>query len=255
MNGMIAKLQTMNVNIRKSLFLGVGGGGILSILSFLIIWTVTQSPTNINHVKISSLPLHSNEWNLWIQPLSAFTFDYYSQHTKPHHKYDACLDLVVPEPINIQYVCCSRDDETDYFEIDYQVKMALFNPQGEPSSFLLIGRSSLMNWSRNFMLATPSPGVIDGGFRGRLISRFRPTCCCCHHTYDNHIDQTDFTTDTSLTSTITSPHLSIHIPIRTRLIQLCTPSFQFPTTVRILLANDSLPVVDTRNEHGFGSTK
>lgn len=153
-------------------------------------------------------------------------------------------------------MCCSRNDETDYFEIDYQVKMALFNPQGEPSPFLLIGRSSLMNWSRKFMLATPSPGVIDGGFRGRLSSRFRPTCCCCYHSdNDDNIDQADFTSDTSLTTTSNSPRLLIHIPVRTRLIQLCTPSFQFPTTVRILLANDSLPVVDTRNEHGFGSTK
>lgn len=78
MNGTVLKLeklQTVNVKTRSSLFLIAGGGGgiLLLLLSFLIIWTVTQSPTNINFA--SSLPLKSNEWNLWIQPLSAFTFD------------------------------------------------------------------------------------------------------------------------------------------------------------------------------------
>lgn len=163
----------------------------------------------------------AGEWNLWIQPLSPEAFLYYNDtaHQRPFHAYDACFDLVVPRE---RVVVCNSSRE--WFEVPYEIRVAIFTPSGKPSSYYLIARSSILDWSSKFRVSG-HPGVMDAGYRGELSSRF-----------------------------LCSRKSTFGIPMGTRLVQVCTPPLEFPTAVRIWNVDTPLPAVDTRGEKRFGST-
>src|SRR5579871_5692909 len=103
-------------------------------------------------------------WLLMVKPAEPSP---YYERWQPRHPYDSCMDLVVSEDVVV-----SSDTETTM--VKHDVQAALFDTlvtaglpslPGRPSSYLLIGRSSLS--VAPFMLAS-NPALIDGGFRGNL---------------------------------------------------------------------------------------
>lgn len=141
---------------------------------------------------------------------------YYQNH-KSNYVGDAGIDLVCPYDINIKLF--------DVEKIDFKIKCAMFDANGNLCSYYLYPRSSL---SKKPLMLANHVGIIDSGYRGNLMAKVR----CL---YPSNKDIGNFTDHT--------------INSGDRLFQICSPTLG---QVKIKVV-DNLPESD-RGEGGFGST-
>ena len=141
---------------------------------------------------------------------------YYQNH-KSNYVGDAGIDLVCPYDINIKLF--------DVEKIDFKIKCAMFDANGNLCSYYLYPRSSL---SKKPLMLANHVGIIDSGYRGNLMAKVRclpPSNDDFEKTFSHKLNSGD------------------------KLFQICSP-----TLGRIKLSVvDELPDSD-RGSGGFGST-
>jgi len=156
---------------------------------------------------------HLDEYELQIQILNPAIQTYYLNY-HPAHLGDSGIDLPLPN-----HVILPNDSNTGPHELMLGIRVALYERStGRPSSFFLIGRSSL---SRSPVSLANAIGVIDAGFRGELSIRVRK-----HHPDSIEFRQGD------------------------RLVQICAPNLK---SIRVSVV-DELASYGTRGDAGWGST-
>lgn len=141
---------------------------------------------------------------------------YYQDH-KSNYEGDAGIDLVCPSQLNIKVY--------DVGKIDFKIKCAMFDENGNLCSYYLYARSSISKKPLSF---ANHVGIIDSGYRGNLMAKVK-----CVYPSNNDIGKfTDYT-----------------INSEERLFQICSPTLG---KIKIKVV-DELPSSD-RGEGGFGST-
>lgn len=142
--------------------------------------------------------------------VSEYLFNYYSKKQLNFHSGDSGIDLISPFDIN--------SSSGEICSINHYIKCEMIDLEtNEFTSYYLYTRSSISNTP---LIMSNSVGIIDAGYRGFIMSKFR------------NFSSKDF-----------------NISKGDRLVQICAPDLK-PIRVNIVTKLNK----STRGEGGFGST-